>query len=147
LVDCGIDVSTVPQVWEFSHFPITGNVPYDRFGDRYDIHRVLTPEDTFNLTAYQEYSPLYLPATYAVTYLLAFALSTNVIVHTLLYHGRSLWKGLKRIRVEDDDIHAKLMRHYPEVPDWWYGAAFLLFFSMAVVAVEVGSLCRMQNHH
>lgn len=73
-----------------------------------------------------------------MTYLLAFALSTCVIVHTLLYHGRSLLNGLKKMKVESDDIHAKLMRNYPEVPDWWYASAFCVFFSLAVVAVEVG---------
>ena len=72
-----------------------------------------------------------------MTYLLAFALSTCVIVHTLLYHGRTLLNGFKKIRVENDDIHAKLMRNYPEVPDWWYASAFCVFFSLAIVAVEV----------
>jgi OPT oligopeptide transporter protein len=72
-----------------------------------------------------------------MTYLLAFALSTCVIVHTGLYHGQSLINGLKRIKIEPDDIHAKLMRNYPEVPEWWYASAFCLFFGMAVIAVEV----------
>ncbi|KAJ7876048.1 oligopeptide transporter [Mycena olivaceomarginata] len=87
--------------------------------------------------AYADYSPLFLPATYAMTYLLAFALSTCVIVHTLLYHGRSLLNGVKKMRVESDDIHAKLMRNYPEVPDWWYALSFCVFFSLAIVAMEV----------
>ena len=111
--------------------------PYDRFGNVYNVTRVLQLDDTFNATAYDEYSPLYLPAAYAMTYLLAFALSTCVIVHTLLYHGRTLLHGLKRMRIEKDDIHAKLMRNYREVPDWWYGAAFVFFFGMAIVAQEV----------
>ena len=73
-----------------------------------------------------------------MTYLLAFALSTCVLVHTGLYHGQSLINGMKRIRVEPDDIHAKLMRNYPEVPEWWYVSAFCVFFSVAIIAVEVG---------
>jgi hypothetical protein len=103
----------------------------------YDVKRVLQKNDTFSQSAYLAYSPLYLPATYAVTYLIAFSLSTCVIVHTLLYHGRTLLNGLKKMRVEADDIHAKLMRNYPEVPDWWYVIAFCVFFSLAIVAVEV----------
>lgn len=39
--------------------------------------------------------------------------------------------------MEADDIHAKLMRNYPEVPDWWYVISFCVFFSLAIVAVEV----------
>jgi hypothetical protein len=60
-----------------------------------------------------------------------------VIVHTLLYHGRTLLNGFKRIRLEEDDIHFKLMQNYPEVPDWWYGSVFVIFFGMAIVAAEV----------
>jgi hypothetical protein len=101
---------------------------------------VLDADNRFNLTAYEEYSPLYLPATYAMTYTLAFAMSTCVLVHTILYHGRSLLNGIKKIRVGQDDIHAKLMRNYPEVPDWWYAICFLGFFFLMVVVVEVSAL-------
>src|ERR1700753_1713523 len=44
---------------------------------------------------------------------------------------------LQRMRVEKDDIHAKLMRNYPEVPDWWYGVAFVTFFACEIIAMEV----------
>ncbi|KAG2015329.1 peptide transporter MTD1 [Coprinopsis cinerea AmutBmut pab1-1] len=123
--------------WQLAYFPISDTSPYDRFGNRYNIGRVLKHDDTFDLEAYEAYSPLFLPATYAVTYLLAFCLSTCVIVHTVLYHGHTLLNGFKKIRVENDDIHAKLMRNYPEVPDWWYLCAFGFFFALAIVAVEV----------
>ncbi|KAF5384567.1 hypothetical protein D9757_006480 [Collybiopsis confluens] len=123
--------------WDLAYFPISDNQPYDRFGGAYNITRVLTKDDTFNQTAYEEYSALYLPATYAVCYLIAFALSTCVITHTLLYHGKALLAGIKRIRVESDDIHAKLMRSYPEVPDWWYLLSMVVFFCLAIIAVEV----------
>lgn len=72
-----------------------------------------------------------------MTYLLAFALATCALVHTILYHGRSVINGMKKIRVEPDDIHAKLMRNYPEVPDWWYVVCFIVFFLMMVLVVEV----------
>jgi len=125
------------NVWEMSHFPISGNEPFDRFGNHYNVSRILQVNDRFNETAYAEYSPLYLPATYTMTYLLAFTLMTCVLVHTVLYHGRSLLNGLKNMRVEPDDIHAKLMRNYPEVPDWWYALSFVTFFCIGIVAVEV----------
>ncbi|KAJ7594866.1 OPT oligopeptide transporter protein-domain-containing protein [Mycena floridula] len=123
--------------WKLAYFPMSANEPYDRFGDVYNVSRVLTKDDIFDLDAYDKYSPLYLPATYAVCYLVAFTLSTCVITHTLLYHGKSLLNGIKKMRVESDDIHAKLMRNYPEVPDWWYLTAFGVFFALAIVAVEV----------
>lgn len=125
------------QTWHLAHFPISANVLYDKFGDEYNVTRVLTTADKFDMDAYNNYSPLYLPATLAMTYLLAFTLSTCVLVHTLLYHGRTLINGFKRMKVEKDDIHAKLMRNYPEVPDWWYAVAFVTFFGCAIIAMEV----------
>jgi hypothetical protein len=73
-----------------------------------------------------------------MTYLLSFALSTCALVHTGLYHGKSLLDGLKKMKFENDDIHAKLMRNYREVPEWWYLMVFGFFFCVAVIAVEVG---------
>jgi hypothetical protein len=124
------------QSWNMSYFPISGGDPYDRFGQVYNISRVLTSDYRFDPVAYNEYSPLFLPATFAMTYLTAFALSSCIITHTLLYHGRTLLNGLKQ-SVEADDIHAKLMRNYPEVPDWLYLTLLCVSFAFAVVAVEV----------
>ena len=133
-------ISSSFKSWDLAYFPISSNEPFDRFGGLYNVSRVLLPNDTFNETAYNLYSPLYLSTTYAMTYLLAFALSTCALVHTALYHGKSLIDGMRKIRVERDDIHAKLMRNYPEVPEWWYLSAFCFFFCVAVIAVEVGLL-------
>ena len=131
-------ISSSLKSWDLAYFPISSNEPFDRFGKTYNVTRVLLPNDTFDETAYNLYSPLYLSTTYAMTYLLSFALSTCVLVHTALYHGKSLLDGVKKIRVENDDIHAKLMRNYREVPDWWYFMVFCFFFCVAVIAVEVG---------
>ncbi|KAH9963637.1 oligopeptide transporter [Russula dissimulans] len=68
------------NTWSFAHFPMFGSEPYDRFGHTYNVSQVLTARDTFNMTAYEEYSPLYLPAAFAMTYLVAFAASTCIIV-------------------------------------------------------------------
>jgi hypothetical protein len=124
------------QSWYMSYFPISGNVPYDRFGQVYNITRVLSSDYRFDPVAYNEYSPLLLPATFVMTYLSAFATSSCIITHTLLYHGQTLLNGLKH-DVEADDIHAKLMRHYPDAPDWWYLTLFCISFALAVVAVGV----------
>ncbi|KAF8321391.1 oligopeptide transporter [Cantharellus anzutake] len=124
--------------WHFAHLPMLGSQPYDRYGKRYNVTRVLFPGNhTLNQEAYSTYSHLYLPLNYAFTYLLSFALCTCVLVHTALYHGPALISGLKRAKVEDDDVHAKLMRYYPEVPDWWYALVFSFFFVMGLLAIAL----------
>ncbi|CUA75850.1 Sexual differentiation process protein isp4 [Schizosaccharomyces pombe 972h-] [Rhizoctonia solani] len=126
------------NVWNFAYLPMSTSGPYDRFGKSYNVSRVIDMQTyTLNVTAYEEYSELYLPATYAVTYLLAFSVSTAVLVHTILYHGPTLLAGLKNLRVEDDDVHARLMRLYPEVPDWWYLVVLVTFFGVGMVAALV----------
>lgn len=97
---------------------------------------------SLNVTAYQEYSPLYLPITYATVYGLALALSTAAIVHTIIYHGKDIVNQIRKIKIEEDDIHAKLMRHYPEVPDWWYWSYLVLFTGLSITTVAVRFLFR-----
>jgi hypothetical protein len=126
------------QVWHFAYFPVSATRPFDRFGNRYNISRVINfATYSLNETAYEEYSELYLPSTYALTYFIAFAISTSILVHTALYHGPALLAGIKNVRVEEDDIHAKLMRHYPEVPDWWYLIVGAVFFALAMITALV----------
>jgi hypothetical protein len=127
------------QVWFFAYLPISSAAVFDRFGQPYDVTQVLDSSQSFNVTAYEAYSPLYLTSTYASVYSLAFALSTAVIVHTVIYHGKSIWDKLKKVRTEADDVHAKLMKHYSEVPDWWYVAHTVLFVVLGILASEVGA--------
>lgn len=92
---------------------------------------------TLNQTAYQEYSPLYLPITYATVYGLAFALSTACIVHTIIYHGKDILDQAKNVKGATEDVHAKLMRNYPEVPDWWYWTYLALFTALSILTITV----------
>ena len=111
---------------------------FDRFGQVYQINAIFNrTTHSFNLDAYNAYSALYLPGPFLLVYLLAFAVSTALIVHTILYNGKTLINGFKKVKVEEDDIHAKLMRVYPEVPDKWYATLAVIFMIIGVVCVEV----------
>jgi OPT oligopeptide transporter protein len=109
---------------------------YDRFGQSYDIDSILTPEKHLNVTAFENYSDIYIAPPYLMFNLITFTLSTCIITHTALYHGRTLWNAVRSIDPEDEDIHAKLMKAYPEVPKTWYWGILGIFFLMAVIAVE-----------
>jgi OPT oligopeptide transporter protein len=118
--------------------PIGGRGAYDRFGKSYKVAQILDATGRrFDLDKYHAYSAMYLPGPYAMVYLVAFALSTALLVHTILYHARTVYNGIKRVQIEEDDVHAKLMRVYPEVPDSWYATICLVFFIAAIVSVEV----------
>ena len=118
--------------------PIGGLSTYDRFGKPYNVTQILDSTGRqFDLSKYEAYSALYLPGPFAMVYLLAFTLSTALLVHTILFHGRTIYNAIKGVKVEEDDVHAKLMRAYPEVPGSWYASIGLVFFVVAIVTVGV----------
>jgi hypothetical protein len=112
---------------------------FDRFGNLYNTTKVLQA-DGLNVEAYNAYSPVYISATFAMTLLLAFALSTAMMVHTGLHHGPQMWKAVRQVYSEPDDIHMKLMRQYKEVPDWWYLCILVITVVLGIVAIEVSGL-------
>ena len=127
-----------PQVWFTSYLPMSTGQVFDRFAAPYNTTRVIdTRTFLLNVTAYEQYSPLYLPITFAAVYALSFALATSVLVHTALYHGPGIIKRYKSARGDDDDIHAKLMREYREVPDWWYWIYLAFFGALSIATVYV----------
>lgn len=112
---------------------------FDRFGQVYDTARVLDATGLeLNVTAYNDYSPVYMPVTYLVSYGTSFMLATGILVHTILFNGPDIWNRLLRQHVKGDvDIHMKLMRNYPDVPDWAYLAFLLAAFALSAVTVSV----------
>ncbi|BGP43973.1 hypothetical protein JCM10450v2_008189 [Rhodotorula kratochvilovae] len=124
------------NVWNSAYLPISTTAVFDRYGHPYDTSRVVdTAAMRLNVTAYKEYSPLFLPITYATGYGISFALATAVIVHTALYHGKEIWQRIKRSQKEVEDVHMRLMAQYNEVPDWWYFAFLTIAVGLSIVTV------------
>ncbi|GAA5905611.1 uncharacterized protein JCM6883_005386 [Sporobolomyces salmoneus] len=124
------------NVWNSAYLPMSTSQVFDRFGAPYNTSVVVDPiKFSLNETAYREYSPLYLPITYATVYGISFMLSTSVIVHTVLYHGKSLIRQFRQVQVEDQDVHMKLMKNYPEVPNWWYMILLTIAFGLSIATV------------
>ena len=113
----GADLRVIPEkTWYSVYMPMNSNDLYDRFGRVYDLDRVLFPDYTLNTQGYRDYSPVYLPLTYAVFHNTQFALLTSSIVHYTIYYGQFVWKCLRYGLAEDLDIHNKLMSQYSQVP-------------------------------
>ena len=126
------------NTWNFGYFPIMGASSYDRFGKRYQLSAVINPATLeLDREKYESYSPLYIAVNYYVVYWAGLAMATAMLVHTALYHGKSILKGIRKGKIESDDIHATMMRKYKEVPDWWYLAMLVVSFIAAVIAMEV----------
>ena len=113
--------NTKTQVWYTAYMPISTGAIMDRYGKPYNITSILRQTSVWELDeeAYHAYSPIFISASFSITYAVAFALSTAVIVHTLLHHAPHIWRGLRKRQVEAADVHAKLMRSYASVPPWY----------------------------
>lgn len=124
-----------------------GSAGYDRFAQPYDVSRVLDLQTLrLNQTAYDEYSPLYLPISFAITYTLAWTIPPALLTQTIFIYGPVVYRAIRgRPRPGDyvTDIHSKLMKRYAEVPLWWHGAAFVAGLGLATGAALV---CPASRH-
>ncbi|OJT15535.1 Sexual differentiation process protein isp4 [Trametes pubescens] len=125
------------NTWHSQYMPISALGPFDNTGKPYNLTRILNPDSTFNHEAYKAYSPLFLSATFAISYGLAFASITATIVHAVLYFRKPIMVHLYRSLAEQPDVHAQLMAKYPQVPEWWYGCILVVTFVFACLSIEL----------
>ncbi|KAH9059645.1 small oligopeptide transporter [Lactarius vividus] len=125
------------NVWYTGFLPLVSSHSFDNRGKSYNVTRIINEDASFNLEAYQAYSPLFISASFAMSYGLSFASITATLTHIFLYYRKQIWTQARRSLSEQPDIHARLMSVYKEVPDWWYISVFLTMFVFGVVAIEV----------
>lgn len=123
------------NTWYSAYLPMLNPNTFDNRGRPYIVERVMNPDGSVNQEAYQSYSPMFLPAGYAVTYGVAFANLTGIFVHIALYHGKDLWEQWKGRNQKD--VHSRLMQSYVHVPWWWFGAVTISMFVLSIVTNEV----------
>jgi OPT oligopeptide transporter protein len=108
------------NVWYSAYLPLVSSDTFDNTGKQYNVSQIINSDSSFNLQAYNAYSPIFLSASLAITYGLDFATITATLTHTFLYYRKYIWTHARRPLSEQPDIHAHLMSVYKEVPDWWY---------------------------
>ncbi|KAJ5667917.1 uncharacterized protein N7477_006487 [Penicillium maclennaniae] len=73
-----------------SYMPILSAAVFDNTGHPYNVSRILTSEFLFDQKAYEEYSPVYLPITYVLSYGVQFAALTSLVTHTVCWYGKDI---------------------------------------------------------
>ncbi|KAI0479532.1 OPT family small oligopeptide transporter [Xylariaceae sp. FL0804] len=117
------------NTWFTAYLPYCTADVYDRFGEVYDVSKILT-NNLFDQAKYAAYSPPYLPATFAFVYGLSFASITSVLSHVYFFHWDSLVHAMRgTLKL---DIHGRLMRAYKSVPWWWWVCILAVMFGMSV---------------
>lgn len=131
--------------WYSEFLPMSDSTSYDNTQAVYNVTKILTPEFTLDVEKYRNYSPLFLSTTFALAYGISFAAIASTVSHTILWHGKELWARFREDkRFAKDDVHMRLMRRYPEVPDWWYYAVFLSTVAMSLVVTQACKKPRYQ---
>ena len=120
------------NIWYAHYLPMSSRGAYDNTGGSYDVQKILNDDFTFNFQKYQNYSPLFLSTTFAVSYGLSFASITAILTHTFLYSRKQIWSQFRTALNEQTDVHARLMNNYKKVPEWWYAIIFGEFSSVRV---------------
>jgi hypothetical protein len=137
---CGVQYT---NTWFTAYLPMVSSNSFDNTGNVYNVTRIINPDLSLNEAEYQAYSPLFLPAAFAISYGLSFASITATLMHTFLYYRKQIWTQARRSLGEQPDgrridsllfslfcscsqllVHARLMSVYRIVPDWWYGVIF-----------------------
>ncbi|VDB96230.1 unnamed protein product [Peniophora sp. CBMAI 1063] len=125
------------NTWWSHYLPISSHNSYDNTGQQYNLTRILNPDASFNQTAYEAYSPLFLSTTFAVSYGLSFAAITSTIVHAAIYFYRPIKRNFGQSLREQPDVHALLMSRYTQVPEWWYAVIFVFTFTAGCLCIEL----------
>ncbi|CCM00750.1 uncharacterized protein FIBRA_02790 [Fibroporia radiculosa] len=125
------------NTWYSQYMPISSLTSYDNTAAPYNVTRIINADMTFNEDMYTNYSPLFLPAAFALSYALCFAAISSTVTHTILYYRKYIWQQAHRTLSEESDIHARLMNHYSRVPEWWYALILVPMLVMSAVAIEV----------
>jgi hypothetical protein len=102
--------------WNAQRYGIVSSTSYTEQGAPYPLEKILTPELTLDTTKYEEQGPLRLSTYFAVNYGISFLSLTATVTHVALWYGRDIFGQMwKNTGVFKGDIHAKMMKVYPEV--------------------------------
>ena len=93
---------------------LSANANFDNTAQPYNVSLVLTPDYTFNETAYKEYSPILISAAFSFSYGMGFASLISTVTHVALFYGPDIIERARSAKSEEPDIHLKLMRKYKE---------------------------------
>ncbi|KAJ3024946.1 UNVERIFIED_CONTAM: hypothetical protein HDU68_007625 [Siphonaria sp. JEL0065] len=149
----------VPLCWYFdvwgdqivgstSEYGFTLNTPatFDKNGHHISTARFVQydPKDNISLvlntTFYDMHKPIRITTEFAVQYLSSFIVFVAAMVHVGLWYGKDIWNRFRAsLRdLDSDDVHARLMDAYDDVPEWWYMSLLVITLVGAIAVCQWG---------
>ncbi|KAJ2899251.1 hypothetical protein IWW38_001065 [Coemansia aciculifera] len=125
------------NLWGAASLPLYSASVYTTNSTQYNISRVMS-NGVFDAQAYEQYSPLRMSLEFSWVYGIGFAALMSILVHIALYNGKEIISRVRETKAKHDDIHGKLIMHYPVVKTWWY-IVMLVSSAAAGIAVGIGT--------
>ncbi|KAK8091468.1 OPT oligopeptide transporter protein-domain-containing protein [Apiospora hydei] len=138
------------NAWNTGYLPINSNRVYDNTGARYNVSAITDSHGMLDVEKYRAYSPAYMAAGNLVIYIAFFAIYTASLTYIALNHWfevkmgfKNLFNSFRRTKNQQGgeaggeytDVHNRLMRRYPEVPEWWYAVCLVIAIAFGVAGV------------
>ncbi|KAJ2786084.1 hypothetical protein H4R18_000116 [Coemansia javaensis] len=125
------------NLWGGASLPLYSLSVFTTNGSEYNISRVMR-DGVFDAHAYAEYSQLRMSLEFSWVYGIGFAALMSILVHIALYNGKEIIARVRESSAKHDDVHGRLITHYPAVRVWWY-LALLAVSCAGGIGVGVGA--------
>ncbi|KAJ3008920.1 hypothetical protein HKX48_008269, partial [Thoreauomyces humboldtii] len=122
-------------------YDVNSSAIYDKDGN-YASKTKLYNAGTFetNMTYVADLAPFTLTPYFYTSYMMSFFNLSAVLVHIYLWYGRQLARQTRAMFAgegrQGNDLHNRLMRAYPEVPEWFYAGILAVFLVLTIVVGE-----------
>ncbi|OBZ86013.1 Oligopeptide transporter 5 [Choanephora cucurbitarum] len=123
------------NVWNAQKFPFLSLSLYQLHDNGtvnvYPQSQVLNADYSLNQTLLEQVGRPHFTMVNSLNYVAINFGITATITHVALFYGKEIVAAFRNTKnsfkasAENDDIHMKLMRAYPEVPNWWYILIYL----------------------
>jgi OPT family small oligopeptide transporter len=134
------------NTYNTAYLPINSNRVFDHFGKLYNVSRAVDKHGLFAAEKYEAYSPPFLTAANITIYMFFFAIYSATLMYAILYHRHEIGMGFKALinsfRKNGDaeagqvlDVHNRLMKAYPEVPEWWYMICLVAAIAFGIAGI------------
>ncbi|KAI3897021.1 hypothetical protein MKX03_015845 [Papaver bracteatum] len=101
-------------------FPIFSSHLFTAKGEIYNISAIVNNKFEIDMPKYQEQGHINLSMFFALTYGFGFATIASTLTHVGFFYGREIYERFRLSYKGKMDIHTRLMKRYPEVPNWWF---------------------------
>ncbi|KAG0072907.1 hypothetical protein BGZ89_001582 [Linnemannia elongata] len=120
--------------------PLTAALYYTN-GTYFDIEPYLNDDLSLNETLYEAGPPVTMTPMYALGFFYSFVALAGCVSHIVCFNGADIMRSWKAaVGSDDEDIHTKIMRTYPEVPQLWYAAFYIVMLGLSMMVCEVYGL-------